>query len=158
MKRINIFLLVSSLVINCFFLCAQSSKPKPEDIKSTWDFFYKGQGKGPILVDSKLCLEIAADGPEKYNCETELKTGTAKIGTKINVWSSFMLPQGDETTINVKYILNDVVVNTREAKIRGEGWRIRYWFNYEVASAGNWKITLNVGETVLSTFNLKVTE
>ena len=158
MKKNSLIALVLSIFLFQYNLFAQSSKPKPEDIRGTWDFFYKGQGKGPVLVDSKLCLEIASDGPEKYNCETELKTGTAKIGTKINVWAAFMLPQGDETTINVKYILDGVVVNTREAKIRGDGWRIRYWFNYEVASAGNWKITLNVGETVLSTFSLKVTE
>src|SRR5690348_7779791 len=71
------------------------SKPSADAVKSTWDYFYKGQGQGPVLVETKLCTEVPNEGPNKFECMTELNPSDGiKAGTTVMLWQTYLVPKG----------------------------------------------------------------
>ena len=90
--------------------------PSADAVKSTWDYFYKAQGQGPVLVDAKLCTEVAKDGPNKFECTAEVSPDGVKANTTVNVWQSYLVPQGDA--------IDDLMVQVKQGNVVREKWGI----------------------------------
>ena len=80
-------MLISSLVFATLV-----SQPTPEEVKKVVDFYYQGQGKGPVLVESVLCKKI-----EK---EVSHATSVIKKLTKM------MLAAANNPNISVRDVVN----------------------------------------------------
>ncbi len=131
--------------------------PSSDAVKSTWDYFYKGQGQGPVLVDAKLCTEVAKDGPNKFECTAEVAPEGVKANTTVMVWQSYLVPQGDTVEdLMVQTKLGNVVRETKDVKVKGEGWRARQWTGVRLNKAGDWTVNIMRGDQVLKTISVKV--
>jgi hypothetical protein len=131
--------------------------PSADAVKSTWDYFYKGQTQGPVLVEAKLCTEVAKDGPNKFECTAEVAPEGVKANTTVMVWQSYLVPQGDTVEdIMVQTKLGNVVRETKDVKIKGEGWRARQWTGVRLNKAGDWSVVIMRGDQVLKTISVKV--
>lgn len=131
--------------------------PSAEAVKSTWEYFYKAQGQGPVLVEAKLCTEVAKDGPNKFECTVEANPDAVKANTSLMLWQSYLVPQGDtidDLMVQVKQ--GNVVRETKDVKIKGEGWRARQWTGVRMNKAGDWTVSILRGDQVLKTINVKV--
>ena len=135
----------------------QAPMPNADAVKSTWDYFYKGQTQGPVLVEAKLCTEVAKDGPNKYECTAEVGPEGVKAGTNVMLWQSYLVPQGDsidDLTVQVKQ--GNTVRETKDVKVKGEGWRARQWTGVRLPKAGNWTVAVMRGDQVLKEVQVKV--
>jgi hypothetical protein len=137
---------------------AAVTRPSAEAVKQTWDYFYRGQGQGPVLIDAILCVDVAKDGPNKYECVGPLDPAApVKVGAPVTLWQSYLVPQGDtveDLTVQVKQ--GSVVRETKDVKVKGDGWRARQWTALKLTKPGEWTINLMRGEQVLKSFTLKV--
>jgi hypothetical protein len=131
--------------------------PSADAVKSTWDYFYKGQTQGPVLVEAKLCTEVAKEGPNKFECTAEVGPEGVKANTTVMLWQSYLVPQGDTIEdLMVQTKLGNVVRETKDVKVKGEGWRARQWTGVRLNKAGDWTITVMRGDQVLKTLSVKV--
>ncbi len=132
-------------------------KPTPDAVKSTWDFFYKGKGGGPVLVDAKPCLEIGKTGDDKSECVKEVPPEGVKAGTLVHLWQAYLLPKDEvveDLAVQVK--LGDVVRETKDvAKLKGEGWRTRTWNGVKLAKPGTWTLSVVRGSDVMQSVTVK---
>ncbi|MCY1030567.1 hypothetical protein OV207_03790 [Corallococcus sp. BB11-1] len=131
--------------------------PSADAVRDTWNFFYKGQGQGPVLVEAKLCTEVAKDGPNKYECIAEVGPEGVKAGTAVMLWQSYLVPQGDsveDLTVQVKQ--GATVRETKDVKVKGEGWRARQWTGVKLAKPGAWTVSIMRGDQVLKEVPVKV--
>jgi len=132
-------------------------RPSPEAVKSTWDYYYRAQGQGPVLVELKLCLEVAREGPRRFECTVEAPAGGLKAGTPVMVWQSYLLPQGDtadDLTVQVKQ--GGTLRETKDVTLKGEGWRARQWVGVRFTRPGAWSVSVLRGGQVLRTLDVKV--
>lgn len=136
---------------------AAVAAPTPEAVKSVWEFQRKGQGSGLVLADSRLCLELQKDGPDKNECATAVPAEGVKAGTTINVWQAYLIPNGDtieDLTVQVKQ--GDTVRETKDIKpIKGEGWRTRTWTGVTIKKPGSWTLSIMRGDKVLASHTVK---
>jgi len=131
---------------------APVDKPAPEAIRSFWQYYFKGQGNGPAIADVKLCLEVAKEGDNKFECTKEVPDEGVKAGTPVYVWQAYLLPQGEvveDITLQVK--LGDTVRETKDIKLKGESIRTRQWTYVKLPKAGSWKLVLMRGDQELKT-------
>jgi hypothetical protein len=145
-------------VVTSSFAFAQAPTVKPpsaDAIRDTWNFFQNGKGQGLVLVDLKLCTDIAKDGPNKFECATEIGADGVKAGTNVNVWQAYLLPQGDlieDLTVQLKQ--GNTVRETKDVKVKGESWRTRTWTGVRIAKPGEWTISVMRGEQLLKEVKL----
>ncbi|MFP2925867.1 hypothetical protein ACLESO_11745 [Pyxidicoccus sp. 3LG] len=131
--------------------------PSADSVRDTWNYFYKGQGQGPVLVDAKLCTEVAKDGPNKFECVTEVGAEGLKAGTTVMLWQAYLVPQGDSVEdIMVQTKQGNTVRETKDVKVKGEGWRARQWTGVRLNKPGAWTVTVMRGDQVLKELQVKV--
>ncbi|RKG90819.1 hypothetical protein [Corallococcus terminator] len=131
--------------------------PSADAVRDTWNFFYKGQGQGPVLVEAKLCTEVAKDGPNKYECTAEVAPEGIKAGTSVMLWQSYLVPQGDSVDdISVQVKQGATVRETKDVKVKGEGWRARQWTGVKLSKPGAWTVVILRGDQVLKEVPVKV--
>ena len=131
--------------------------PSAEAVRDTWNYFYKAQGQGPVLVDAKLCTEVGKEGANKFDCVTEVPAEGIKANSTVMVWQSYLVPQGDSIEdLMVQVKQGNVVRETKDVKVKGEGWRSRQWTGVRLSKAGEWKIVILRGDQELKTLTVKV--
>lgn len=136
---------------------AQVKAPDADAVRDTWNYFYKGQGQGPVLVEAKLCAEVAKEGPNKYECTSEVGPEGIKAGTSVMLWQAYLVPQGDSVEdIMVQSKQGTVVRETKDVKIKGEGWRARQWTGLRLNKPGTWTVSVLRGDQVLKEIQVKV--
>jgi hypothetical protein len=133
--------------------------PSADAVRSTWDYFYKGQGQGPVLVDIKLCTKVDTekDSPTKFECLSEVGPEGVKANTPVYVWQAYLVPQGDtieDMMVQVKQ--GNVVRETKDVKLKGEGWRARQWTGVRLSKPGEWTVNIMRGDQELKTLRVKV--
>jgi len=134
-----------------------AAKPGADAVKSTWDYFYRGQGQGPVLVEAKLCTEVPDNGPNKFECTAEVDAAGIKAGTSVKVWQVYLVPQGDSIEdLMVQTKQGTTVRETKDVKVKGEGWRSRTWTSVRLPKPGNWTVSVMRGDEVLKEIQVKV--
>lgn len=138
----------------------QAKAPAPESVKETWDYFYKGQGGGPVLVDAKLCTAVGKEkGPTQFECTAEINPAD---GVKANtpglmLWQAYLVPQGDTVDdLMVQVKQGDTVRETKDVKVSGQGWRSRQWTGVRLNKPGNWTVSVIRGDKVLKSIDVTV--
>jgi hypothetical protein len=137
---------------------ASVAKPSADAAKSTVEYYLKGKGGGPILLDAKLCTEVdKKEGATKNECIAEVDTSAGvKANTPVTLWLSYLVPQGDtyeDVQLQVKQ--GDTVRETKDLVFK-EGLRSRQWPGVRLNKAGSWTVTLSRGGETLKEFQVKV--
>jgi hypothetical protein len=146
------------LLLSLVGTASLADPPSPDTVKATWEFFYKGKGSGLVLADAKLCLEVSQKGEDKFECTKEVPAEGVKAGATVHVWQAYLVPQGDTVDdVTVQSKQGDLVRETKDVKVTGEGWRSRTWTTFHVGKAGTWSFIVNRGANALKTFTLTVT-
>jgi hypothetical protein len=130
--------------------------PTSEEARRVVEYYLKGQGQGPVLLDARLCAEVAKEGEDKFECIEEVPAEGVKANSRVLVWQAYLLPQGDsveDIMVQVKH--GEVVRETKDVKVSG-GLRNRSWPNVRLNKAGDWTITILRGDQVLKQFDVKV--
>ena len=137
---------------------AAVTKPSADAVRDTWNYFYKGQGQGPILVEAKLCTEVGKDGPNKFECTAEVDPAAGvKANTNVMLWQSYLVPQNDsieDLAVQVKQ--GNTVRETKDVKVKGDGWRARQWTGVRLNKPGSWTISIMRGDQTLKEIQVKV--
>ena len=80
-----------------------------------------------------------------------------KAGTTVMLWQSYLVPQGDSIEdLMVQVKQGNVVRETKDVKIKGEGWRSRQWTGVRLNKAGDWTVTIMRGDQELKSIKVKV--
>jgi hypothetical protein len=134
------------------------AKPNADAVRDTWNYFYKGQGQGPILVEAKLCTEVAKDGPNKFECTVEVDPAAGvKANTNVMLWQSYLVPQNDSIEdISVQVKQGTTVRETKDVKVKGDGWRARQWTGVRLNKPGAWTVSVMHGDKLLKEIQVKV--
>lgn len=100
--------------------------PATDAVRETWQYFFRGQGQGPVLADAKLCARVGVQGAQRNECLEELAGTEAKAGSTVMVWQAYLVPQGDlYEDVMVQLKQGELVRETRDVKLKGEGIRYR---------------------------------
>lgn len=130
--------------------------PSAEEAKTTVEYYLKGQGQGPILLEAMLCAEVAKDGPNKNECISPLSADSVKANSKVSLWQAYLVPQGDTVEdVMVQVKQGDIVRETKDMKLVGSP-RTRQWTQLRLNKAGAWTINIMRGDQVLKSIDVKV--
>jgi hypothetical protein len=131
--------------------------PSAEAAKTTWDYFYKGQNQGPLLIEARLCTEVGKTGDTKFECTVEVPAEGVKANTSVMLWQAWLVPQKDNyEDIMVQVKQGEVVRETKDVKVKGEGWRTRTWTGVRLNKPGSWTVNVVRGDQVLKSIPVKV--
>lgn len=131
--------------------------PAADAVRDTWNYVKDGKGQGPVLVEAKLCTEIGKDGPNKFECTVEVGA-EVKANTTVMLWQAYLVPQGDSyEDLMVQVKQGNTVRETKDVKVKGEGWRTRNWTGVRLNKAGDWTVSVVRGDQVLKEVKIKVT-
>lgn len=148
-------LAVASLVV-VTPVAAFAASPSPEEVKKVWDFYFKGQGQGIVLVEAIPCLEVAKEGEQKSECVKEVPAEGVKAGTTVMIWQAYLLPgkdSVDDITIQVK--LGDQIRETKDvSKIEGSSIRTRTWSGVTLKKPGTYTFNIMRGADTLKTISI----
>ena len=134
------------------------NKPSADAVRDTWNYFYKAQGQGPILVEAKLCTEVAKEGANKFECTAEVDPSAGvKANTTVMLWQAYLVPQGDSIEdLMVQVKQGNTVRETKDVKVKGDGWRARQWTGVRLNKPGNWTVSVMRGDQTLKEIQVKV--
>ena len=136
---------------------APTPAPAPAAVQQTWDYFSKGKGQGPVLGEAKLCLDVVREGPARFECTQPVPAEGVKANTQVVVWQSYLIPLGEDVQdLVIQVRQGNTVRETKDVKIKGEGWRARNWVTVRVGKAGDWTFHVMRGEKTFKTLSLKV--
>ncbi len=135
--------------------------PSAEAVKETWDYFYKGQGGGPVLVEAKLCTTVGKEkGPTQFECTAELNPadGVKANTPNLMLWQAYLVPQNDtiEEGLVVQVKQGNTVRETKDVKVTGQGWRARQWTGVRLNKPGNWNVSVLYKDQVLKSMDITV--
>jgi len=137
---------------------AAPSAPDADAVQKVWEYYYRGQGAGPVLVRLTPCLRVDTEkgSDTQYECLEPLR-GTAKKGTTVSAWMSWLVPSGDKVEdLMVQWEFNGVVRSTRDLKVNGRGFRYRTYLSKTLNKAGRWAVIVRRGEAVLGRAEIDV--
>jgi hypothetical protein len=132
--------------------------PTAEEARAVLEYYLNGKGKGlsPVLLDVKLCTEVGKSGDEKSECIAEVSAEGVKANSKVLLWQSYMVPQGEKIEdVMVQVKQGDIVRETKDLKLDGS-LRNRTWPGVRLNKAGDWNITILHGDRVLKSIDVKV--
>lgn len=125
--------------------------PDPEQVKRAWYHHYQGQGRAPLLVEAKPCLEVDnKKGSEtRFECLRPVE-GPVPNKTTVHLWTAWLIPQGDKhEDLMVQFLHGDTVRTTRDVKLEGQSFRTRHYTGASLNKPGEWTIVLRRGEEEL---------
>jgi len=130
-------------------------KPTPEAVRAFWSFYLNGKGQGVVLADAKMCLEVAKEGPSKFECVKEIPAEGVKPGTTVYVWQAYLVPQGDTVEdIAIQLRLGEQIRETKDLKLNGASFRSRNWTAFRIPRAGAWNVQIVRGSATLKSLEL----
>jgi len=138
-----------------------ADRPAPQQTREVVDYYFDGKGNGAVLMDRRVCSEIASDGEDKNDCRQPADLATIAVGDALFLWMNFMVPAGDQAAILVNFSHNQRVRKTANATLKG-AIRYRTWKPIPTDRAGKWTVTivqeLADRDLELATFDYTVNE
>ena len=129
-----------ALVLSAMFLFGTQSsqaqtKPTAEAAKNFLDFYYEGQGKGVILVDSKVCTDVV-----EAECAESVDPSLLQVGMKYKIWLAFVVPRGDVVnSLSMQFSNEGEVKFARDLSVKGS-IRYRTWRSFNPTEPGIWEV------------------
>lgn len=125
--------------------------PEPEQVRRAWYHLYQGQGRAPLLVEAKACLEVdTKKGSEtRFECVRPVE-GPVPNKSTVHLWTAWLVPQGDKhEDLTVQFLHGTTVRTTRDVKLEGQSFRTRNYTGASLSKPGEWTLVLRRGEEEL---------
>ncbi|MDY6906365.1 MAG: hypothetical protein SWH61_16965 [Thermodesulfobacteriota bacterium] len=116
-------------------------QPTGEEANRVINYYFNGQGYGALLMESKLCREIAEEGPYKNECINAVSDNMVKKGEDVDVWMKFLVPEGDEANIMVSFSIDGRVRKVEKTTVSGS-IRWRTWKAIPTYRTGDWSVII----------------
>ncbi len=136
MKRYSCW---TAVLFTMFFLSTTTgfaqNKPSSEVAKSFLDFYHKGQGKGVVLADIKVCADVV-----DAECTETVDPSLLLAGMKYKIWMAFVVPEGDTVeSLFIQFNVDGETKFTRDLSVKGS-IRYRTWRNFNPNAPGIWDV------------------
>ncbi len=138
MKKIIIFVAIM-LCMPAFVNALE--KPSPKEVSRVINYYHNGVGDGAILMESKLCLDINKEDPNKNEGGQIVPDNKVNQGEAVYIWMNFLVPAGDEAAVLIGYTRGKITRNTQHISLPGTT-RFRTWKKIPTNQAGSWKINI----------------
>ncbi|MCP4670158.1 MAG: hypothetical protein GY857_02520, partial [Desulfobacula sp.] len=123
MKKFTIFV---SLLLCLPALANALEKPSPKEAMRVINYYHNGVGNGAILMESKLCMDVNKEDPDKNECGQVVTDNKVNQGDEVFVWMNFLVPASDEASVLVGYTRGNITRNTQHMTLPG-ATRFRTW-------------------------------
>jgi hypothetical protein len=116
-------------------------KPSAEEARRVMDYYYQGQGQGPLLVDFRACLKVDTEPSSKTkgSCIEQVK-GPVKRNSQVYAWAVWLLPEGEaDEDVFIQFVHDGTVRSTQDMKLAGV-FRTRTWRSSTLGKSGKWEL------------------
>ena len=119
-----------------------SGEPTGNEIQKVLDFYYADPPGSPILVEIRVCEDVATKGELKNECQKTLSPQAIEVGKSGYLWMNFMVPReaGDQHLL-VQFNHDGVTRLTRQISLTG-AIRYRTWKKFELDRPGQWSVKI----------------
>ena len=132
--------------------------PTADAVKSVWDFYATGQGKGIVLGDAWLCQEVQTKGDNVGNCVEgkDVPAEGVKAGTTVNLVQVYLIPKGDQPeNVTVQVKVGETVRETKDVKMpKGAYNRHLTWTGVTLKKPGAYTLTVLNGDTAMKSLTV----
>ena len=158
MKKLCIIVIA---IMGLPLIALAADRPAPEQALNVVDYYFNGKGQGALLMDYRICSEVAPEGEDKNECRRSAEAAAIPQGEDVLLWMSFLVPADDQASILLSFSRNDRVRKTADVNLKG-AIRFRTWKSIPTDKPGQWTVTI-VQELVdrdmeLGTLQYTVTE
>ena len=136
-KRWNIVLAILVLPIAAW----AADRPGAQDTRTVVHYYFNGQGQGAVLMDYRVCSEVAPEGEDKHECRRQLDAAAIPLGEEAFLWMNFLVPAEDQADILISYARNERVRKTADVTLKG-AIRFRTWKRIPTDKPGKWAVTI----------------
>jgi len=134
-------LIIVMVVIGLPLIAWAADRPAPQQALDVIDYYFNGKGQGAVLMDYRICSEIAPEGEDKNECRKSSDAMAISLGEDVLLWMSFMVPADDQASILVSFSRNDRVRKTTDVSLKG-AIRFRTWKSIPTDKLGKWTVTI----------------
>ena len=139
MTRLTAFV-VAIAFMPCLALA--QAKPSPAEIKKVLEFYYGSTNDTVVVVDTRLCTDVATQGENKNECTATISSNEIEVGQPSFLWMNFFVPaKAGEQKILVQFNQNGVTRMTRQLTLSGS-IRFRTWKKFALDRPGKWSVKI----------------
>ncbi len=139
MTRLTAFV-VAIAFMPCMALA--QAEPSPAEIKKVLEYYYGTTSDEVVVVDARLCSDVATQGENKNECTTTISSSAIEVGQPSFLWMNFFVPaKAGEQKILVQFNQNGVTRMTRQLTLFGS-IRFRAWKKFVVDRPGKWSVKI----------------
>jgi hypothetical protein len=138
MKRLCIILLA---IMGLPIFAGAADKPAPQQALDVVNYYFNGKGQGVLLMEYRICSEIATEGEDKNDCRQSSDAAAIPLGEEAFLWMNFLVPTDEQASILVSFSWNDRVRKTAEVNLKG-AIRYRTWKKIPTNKPGRWTVTI----------------
>jgi hypothetical protein len=132
--------------------------PAADAVKAVWDFQANGQGKGIVLGDSWLCLEVQTKGDNVGQCVEGkgIPSEGVKAGGTVNLVQAYLIPKGDQPeNVTVQVKIGETVRETKDVKMpKGAFNRHLTWTGVTLKKPGAYTLTVMNGDAAMKSLTV----
>ncbi len=155
MTRLTAFV-VAIACMPCLALA--QAKPSSAEIKKVLEYYYGSTSDAVVVVDTRLCSDVATKGERKNECTATISSTAIEVGQPSFLWMNFFIPaKAGEQKILVQFNQNGVTRMTRQLTLSGS-IRFRTWKKFALDRPGQWSVKIlhdkPEGTTPLHTLSL----
>ena len=123
-------------------LALAQAKPSPAEIKKVLDYYYGSTSDVVVVVDTRLCSDVATQGENKNECTATISSSAIEVGQPSFLWMNFLVPaKAGEQKILVQFNQNGVTRMTRQFTLSGS-IRFRTWKKFALDRPGKWSVKI----------------
>ncbi len=139
MTRLTAFV-VAIAFMPCLALA--QGEPSPAEIKKVLEYYYGSTNDAVVVVDARLCSDVATQGENKNECTTTLSSDSIEVGKPSFLWMNFFVPaKAGEQKILIQFNQNGMTRMTRQLTLSGS-IRFRTWKKFVVDRPGKWSVKI----------------
>ncbi len=139
MTRLTAFV-VAIACMPCLALA--QAKPSSAEIKKVLEYYYGSTSDAVVVVDTRLCSDVATQGEHKNECTATISSTAIEVGQPSFLWINFFVPaNAGEQKILVQFNQNGVTRMTRQLTLSG-AIRFRAWKKFALDRPGKWSIKI----------------
>lgn len=138
MRQLFLAVIISMLVP---VAVGAQQQPTGEEASRVVNYYFNGQGYGAVLMESRLCREVAEEGKYKNECVNPVTDNRVKKGEDVNLWMKFLVPEGDQASILISFSIDGRVRKVSKTSISGS-IRWRTWKAVPTYRTGDWSVVI----------------
>ncbi|MBW2280195.1 MAG: hypothetical protein JRG82_05590 [Deltaproteobacteria bacterium] len=119
---------------------APDGSPSGDEVRRVLGYYFAEDSSAPLLIETRLCSDIATEGESKNECTGELDPDTILADTDTYLWLNFLVPkQAKDPKVLIQFNHDGLTRQAREVSL-SSGIRFRTWKRFKLDRPGRWTI------------------